>query len=128
MTVEALTHLTFQHHRAGEAVECYVRLVPGSRIESRRPAGDDGREIIAFTLAGRRFLAADSPPMHEWDFTPAVSVFLECDSPGQVDALVAGLGDGGVEFMPPGDYGFSPRFGWVRDRFGVSWQVGLPLT
>ena len=104
--VQVLTHLTFQHHRAGEAIEFYVGLIPDSRIDERVPVGE-GREMIRFTLAGRPFIAADSPPVHAWDFTPAVSIFLEC----------------GFVFMPLADYGFNPRFGWVADRFGVSWQL-----
>lgn len=120
--VQVLTHLTFQHHRAGEAIEFYVGLIPDSRIDERVPVGE-GREMIRFTLAGRPFIAADSPPVHAWDFTPAVSIFLECGTAAEVDRLFAALAEGGFVFMPLADYGFNPRFGWVADRFGVSWQL-----
>jgi predicted 3-demethylubiquinone-9 3-methyltransferase (glyoxalase superfamily) len=121
---EAITHLTFQHHRAGEAVEFYTALVPGSSIASRTQLSADGHELIHFTIAGRPFMAADSPPVHAWDFTPAVSIFLHCDDAAEVDRIFAALAEGGAQFMPLGDYGFSPRFGWCSDRFGVSWQIG----
>lgn len=122
--VDVLTHLTFQHHRAGDAVEFYTGLIPDSRITERTPVGE-GREMIAFTLAGRSFLAADSPPVHSWDFTPAVSIFLTCDTPDEVDALFAALSQDGFVFMPVADYGFNPHFGWCGDRFGVSWQLAV---
>lgn len=119
-----LTHLTFQHHRAGEAVEFYTSLVEGSSIDSRTPVGE-GREMITFTLGGRPFMAADSPPVHEWDFTPAMSMFLLCDTTAELDRLFTALSDGGVVFMPVANYGFNPHFGWCRDRYGVSWQLML---
>lgn len=122
--VTVATHLTFQHHPAADAVEFYTRLVPGSAITDRTPVGE-GREMISFTLAGRPFLAADSPPVHQWDFSPAVSIFLTCETAGQVDELFAELSAGGFVFMPVADYGFNSHFGWCRDRFGVSWQLAL---
>lgn len=121
---DVLTHLTFQHHRAGDAVEFYTGLIPDSAILSRTPVGE-GREMIGFTLGGRPFMAADSPPVHEWDFSPAVSIFLTCDTTAEVDALFEALSQDGLVFMPVDDYGFNPRFGWCRDRFGVSWQLAV---
>jgi predicted 3-demethylubiquinone-9 3-methyltransferase (glyoxalase superfamily) len=49
-----------------------------------------------------------------------------CDTAAELDRLYAALADGGEELMPVGSYGFTPRFGWVDDRFGVSWQLNLP--
>lgn len=121
---DVLVHLTFQRHRAADAAAFYVGVVPGSSLDEVVTVSD-GVELVRFRLAGRSFQAADSPPMHEWDFTPAVSVFLQCDSRGEVDQLFAALSDGGVVFMPVADYGFSPHFGWCADRFGVSWQIGV---
>lgn len=122
--VDVLTHLTFQHHPAGEAVEFYTGLIPNSAITQRTPVGE-GQEMITFTLAGRPFMAADSPPVHQWDFSPAVSVFLTCDTTEEVDSLFAALCEGGFVFMPVDDYGFNPHFGWCLDRFGVSWQLAV---
>ncbi len=110
----SLTHLTFQHHRAGEAVEFYTRLVPGSSIDSRAQLSADC-ELLQFTISGRPFIAADSPPVHAWDFTPAMSIYLSCDDAGEVDRVFDALAEGGEQFMPLGDYGFNPRFGWCKD-------------
>ena len=76
-----------------------------------------------FSLGGREFMAIDSPVEHDFTFTPAMSLFVDCDSEDEVDALAGALGEGGQVLMPVGEYGFSRRFGWVTDRFGVSWQL-----
>ena len=71
-------------------------------------------------------MANDSPPVHDFDFTPSTSIFLTVDSAEEVDALTTALGQGGKLHMPPDSYGFSQRFGWAQDRFGVSWQINCP--
>jgi predicted 3-demethylubiquinone-9 3-methyltransferase (glyoxalase superfamily) len=52
-------------------------------------------------------------------------VWIETDSEDEIERLYAALADGGSPLMPLGDYGFSRSFGWVNDRFGVSWQLSL---
>ncbi len=122
--MNVLTHLMFQDGLAHEAVARYVAIVPDSRIDEK--VGPDGTgQAIRFTLAGRPFLAFDSRPMHDFGFTPATSIYLECDSREQVDEIFEQLADGGAELMPRGEYPFSPWYGWCVDRSGVSWQVGV---
>lgn len=114
--------LMFQDGEARSAVERYVGLVPDSRIDE--VTGDDGPgQVIRFTLAGRGFVAFDSPIQHGFDFTPSTSIVLTLDSTDAVDAAFAGLSEGGGVLMPVGDHGFNPHFGWCTDRHGVSWQV-----
>jgi predicted 3-demethylubiquinone-9 3-methyltransferase (glyoxalase superfamily) len=79
----------------------------------------------AFTLNGVAFAANDSPPVHAFDFTPSMSIFVQCDSETELDRVFAALAEGGKVLMPPGDHGFSKKFGWCNDRFGVSWQVNF---
>jgi predicted 3-demethylubiquinone-9 3-methyltransferase (glyoxalase superfamily) len=117
---------------AEEAVGLYVTLFPDSgvtRLEKYGP-GEMGKEgtvkRVDFTLAGRPVVAIDSPVKHAFTFTPSVSLFADCETEAELDAAFARLSAGGAVLMPPGNYGFSAKFAWVNDRFGVSWQLNLP--
>ncbi|HEX4521551.1 MAG TPA: VOC family protein [Gaiellaceae bacterium] len=121
--MDVLTHLMFQDGRAREAAEWYVSLTPRSRIERVIDNGADGTTVY-FSLAERPFIAFDSPIRHDFDFTPAMSVFVRCDDDDQVHRLFRELAVDGEVKMPVADYGFSSCFGWTTDRYGVSWQIG----
>ncbi|MBA4809086.1 MAG: VOC family protein [Brevundimonas sp.] len=110
--------------RCEEALNFYAETAPDTRVVSldRHPDGR-GVAMARLSVAGLEIMANDSPPVHAFDFTPSFSIFLTVDEPEQVDALASALGEGGQALMPPGEYGFSRRFGWVQDRFGVSWQI-----
>jgi predicted 3-demethylubiquinone-9 3-methyltransferase (glyoxalase superfamily) len=82
--------------------------------------------MARLTVAGLEIMANDSPPIHDFDFTPSSSTFLTVDDPGAVDALAVALGVGGRPLMTSDVYGISRRFAWVQDRFGVSWQINCP--
>jgi predicted 3-demethylubiquinone-9 3-methyltransferase (glyoxalase superfamily) len=121
--MNVLTHLMFQDGRAREAAEWYVSLVPGSSTQ-RVIENDPGGVTVYFTLAGRDFIAFDSPTPHGFDFTPSMSIFVRCDDEGQVRLLFDQIASDGDVKMPVNDYGFSTCFGWATDRYGVSWQIG----
>ena len=121
--MDVLTHLMFQDGRAREAAEWYVSLVPGSSVE--RVAGNGaGGSTVYFELAGRSFIAFDSPIRHGFDFTPSTSIFVRCEDEAQVRRLFGEIASDGDVKMPLDDYGFSSCFGWATDRYGVSWQIG----
>jgi predicted 3-demethylubiquinone-9 3-methyltransferase (glyoxalase superfamily) len=89
-------------------------------------AGPEGSVKHArFRVAGQIVRCIDSYVKHEFTFTPATSFAVECESEEEIDRLYAALFDGGSVLMLLGDYGFSRRFGWVNDKFGVSWQINL---
>jgi predicted 3-demethylubiquinone-9 3-methyltransferase (glyoxalase superfamily) len=125
------TFLTFEG-RAEEAMAFYLSLfddaeiVSVSRYGAETPGAEGAVQHATFTLAGQQFMCIDSPVHHEFTFTPAVSLYVQCDSVEEIDRLYAALSQDGQELMALGDYGFSKRFGWVNDRFGVSWQLTLP--
>jgi predicted 3-demethylubiquinone-9 3-methyltransferase (glyoxalase superfamily) len=121
--MEVLTHLMFQDGRAREAAEWYVSLVPGSSIERVVDTGAGGLTVY-FDLAGRDFIAFDSPVRHGFDFTPSTSIFVVCEDEAQVRRLFDEIASDGDVKMPVDDYGFSSCFGWATDRYGVSWQIG----
>lgn len=62
---------------------------------------------------------------HDFTFTPSISLFVECESEMELEVAYQALSAGGELLMPLDNYGFSTRFGWVNDRFGVSWQLNL---
>lgn len=127
MSQRAFPHLMFEG-RAEEALAFYAEVLPDASVSflHRWPEGGPapGKVWLAeLTVAGTCIRLADSPMPHAFGFTPAISVFLELDDAAAVDAVAACVLEGGQALMPPGDYGFSERFAWVQDRFGVSWQL-----
>jgi predicted 3-demethylubiquinone-9 3-methyltransferase (glyoxalase superfamily) len=127
----ATPFLLFQRARAREAIDFYVATVPGSRVDSielfgAEGPGPKGTVLRAhLTLAGQEVMIHDSFIVHGFDFTPSISFFLDCDDEAEFDRLFAALGEGGQVLMPPANYGWSPKFGWLSDAFGVSWQLNL---
>lgn len=131
MARQVTTQLMFEGV-AEEAMNHYVSLFADSEVKQVERYGPDGPgaegtiKRATFTLAGREFACIDSPIEHGFTFTPSVSLFVDCESGTELEAAFGRLSDGGGVLMPVGDYGFSTRFAWVTDRFGVSWQLNLP--
>ena len=131
MEQNIITSLTFQKNDAEEAMNFYVQLFDNSRIIDLHRWGKDGPGKegtimqATFELNGQKFMCSDSPPVHNWDFTPAVSNFVECKDEEEIERLFTKLSEGGEIAMPLNNYGFSQKFAWVLDRFGVSWQLNL---
>ncbi len=95
----------------------------------RYAAGEQGAvgtvKLAEFAFGDQRFLCIDSPVKHNFTFTPSVSIFVECSDESEQERAYAKLSEAGIVRMPLDNYGFSKRFGWVSDRFGVSWQLNL---
>lgn len=116
-------HLWFDT-QAVEAAEFYTSLFPGSRIQNvgtltNTPSGHT--DIVSFELFGQPFKAISAGPLFK--FTPAISFLVACDTTDEVDTLWSKLSEGGKELMPLDSYPFSKRYGWIEDRYGLSWQV-----
>ncbi|GAB3492331.1 VOC family protein [Nocardiopsis coralliicola] len=130
-TEKRVTPFLMFEGQAEAAMAFYTSLFDDAEIVdvTRYGPGGDGPEgtvaQATFRLAEQTFLCIDSPVSHGFGFTPAVSLFVQCTSPAEIDRLFAALSDGGEVLMPLDSYGFSARFGWVNDRFGVSWQLSL---
>ncbi len=117
---------------AEAAMDFYVSLFPGGRIEDitrygPEGPGKEGSVVRAtFVLEDQRVMCIDSPAQHGFTFTPSFSFFVDCETDGDLQRLIDALSQGGAFLMPPDNYGFSRRFAWLNDRFGVSWQLNLP--
>jgi predicted 3-demethylubiquinone-9 3-methyltransferase (glyoxalase superfamily) len=118
---------------AEAAARFYTSVFPDSRVTavSRYPAGFDNPSgkprgsvmTVAFEIAGSPFTALNGGPM--FTINPTVSFFAHTRSVAETERIATALADGGMYLMPLGEYPWSPRYAWVQDRFGVSWQVML---
>jgi len=116
---------------ADKAMNFYVSLFGDSHIDriERYGPGEHAAEgtikVADFTLGGHHMKCIDSPIKHNFTFTPSTSIFVECIDEAELENGFTQLSEGGAILMPLDNYGFSRRFGWVNDRFGVSWQLNL---
>ena len=89
-------------------------------------AGEEGTVLHAtFSLYGQGFMCIDSNMKHDFSFTPAMSLYVTCATEEEIGRLFEKLSQGGQVFMPLAAYPFSDKFGWLSDKFGVSWQLNL---
>lgn len=126
-----IPHLWFDKE-AKEAAKFYTALFHDSKITNittlhDTPSGDC--DVVSFELAGQEFMAISAGPLFK--FNPSIS-FLVNFNPAQhqdarqrLDAVWEKLIDGGSELMPLKEYPFSKRYGWVQDKYGLSWQLIL---
>jgi len=125
------TFLTFQKEDAEQAMNFYVELFSNSKILDLKRwentgAGKEGTIMLGtFSLNGKLFKCSDSPPVHEWGFTPAISNYVECTDENELQHLFTKLSENGKVMIPLDNYGFSQKFGFVEDKFGISWQLNL---
>ena len=88
--------------------------------------GAEGTVLHAtFSLNGQTFMCIDSYVKHQFTFTPAMSLYVTCQTEAEIDELFEKLSQGGETLMPLGSYPFSEKFGWTADKYGVSWQLTL---
>ncbi|WP_433380114.1 VOC family protein [Streptosporangium sp. CA-115845] len=130
MSQKITTFLMFEG-AAEEAVTFYTSLFDDAEILAIARYGPEGPgtegsvQHATFRLAGQEYMAIDSNVSHAFTFTPSVSLYVQCESEAEIERLYAALLENGEPLMPLGSYGFSKRFGWTNDRFGVSWQLNL---
>lgn len=129
---QKITPFLWFDNQAEEAMNFYVSIFKNAGVLSvsrygEGGYGDAGTVMTAsFRIAGHEFTALNGGPF--FTFTPAVSYFVKCENEHEVDDLWAKLGEGGSALMELDKYPFSDRYGWLVDRFGVSWQVSLAGT
>ena len=117
--------------QAEAAASFYLAAFPEGRVDAvaryprsgRNPANRPPGSVLTvdFTIAGQRFTVMNGGPSFRPN--PSVSFHVHLPDAAAVDALYAALGEGGMDLMPLDAYPWSPRFVWLQDRFGVSWQL-----
>jgi predicted 3-demethylubiquinone-9 3-methyltransferase (glyoxalase superfamily) len=106
-----VTYLWFDN-QAEEAANYYTSLFPDSKIASSMPGPDGKPMVVNFQLAGQEFIALNGGP--QFKFTEAISLLVNCQDQAEVDRLWNKLvGDGGEE----------SQCGWLKDKYGLSWQI-----
>lgn len=130
-TMSKTTPFLMFEGQAEEAINFYTSIFQDSEVIhlSRYKAGEPGNEgqvsRAVFSINGQEFLCTDSSVQHAFTFTPSISLYVDCDSEEEITEAFAKLSDGGQLLMPLDKYPFSKKFGWVQDKFGVSWQLNL---
>ncbi|AYY14172.1 VOC family protein [Actinobacteria bacterium YIM 96077] len=130
-TPQKITTMLMFEGQAEEAMTLYMSLFDDAEVIAISRYGPDGAgaegsvEHATVSLAGQQLMCIDSVMQHDFSFTPSTSLFVNCTTEDEIDRLHAALSDGGEQLMPLGSYGFSTKFAWLNDRFGVSWQLNL---
>jgi predicted 3-demethylubiquinone-9 3-methyltransferase (glyoxalase superfamily) len=122
-TKKIVPHFWFDKE-AKEAAKFYTSIFKGSRVKNtsmlhNTPSGLV--DIVTIELSGREFMLISAGPLFK--FNPSVSFLVACETKEEVDTLWEKLSEGGLPLMPLDKYPFSERYGWIQDKYGVSWQV-----
>lgn len=118
-------HLWFDTE-AKEATAFYVSLFANSKVDDVRtitgtPSGDC--DIVNFNLAGQDFMAISAGPYFK--FNPAISLFVVFDSEVEIETVWNKLIEGGKALMPFDTYPWATKYGWLQDKYGLSWQLSM---
>lgn len=124
-TNKIVPHLWFDKE-AKEAANFYVSIFPNSKLKgittiSGTPGGD--ADIVSFSLWGSDFMAINAVPIFK--FNPSISLFVYCGSEKEIDRIYKALMDGGQAMMPLDKYPWSPKYAWVQDKYGLTWQLDM---
>ena len=106
--------------KAEEAMNFYTSVFSNAKRGRVNPM------TASFELYGQSFIALNGGP--QFKFTPAISFFISCNTEQEVDSLWQKLMEGGSALMPLNKYPFSEKYGWVQDKYGLSWQLNLAST
>ncbi|KAA0967046.1 VOC family protein [Sporosarcina sp. ANT_H38] len=116
------TFLMFEGN-AQDAMNFYTSVFDQSEILNVLHHENGTVMHATFKIKGQTFMCIDSTINHEFTFTPSISLFVTCDTEEEIDRLFEQLSQDGQVLMSLSATPVSEKFGWVGDRFGVSWQL-----
>ncbi len=128
-TRQKITPFLWFDGKAEEAAKFYVSIFKNSKIVTMKSWGEGihfPKEQImtaTFELDGQQFYAFDAGPMFK--FNPSISFFVICETENETDTIWQKLSEGGMVMMALDKYDWSEKYGWLQDRFGISWQISL---
>jgi len=132
--IQKITPFLWFDNQAEEAVNFYTSIFKNSKIkfvthyspEAAKASGRKEGSVLtnSFQIEGQEFTALNGGPVFQ--INPSISFFVNCDTAEEVDHLWSKLSIGGEVLMKLDKYPFSEKYGWVKDRFGVTWQLILP--
>ncbi|WP_411842538.1 VOC family protein [Salinicoccus sp. HZC-1] len=129
--MKSMTPFLMFEGRAKEAMEYYMEIFEDAEIRYMREYDEDSPEMQDKVMQGvirihdQLIMVMDSEVPHEFSFTPSMSFFIECNSLPEIEHYYRKLKKKGAIHMPLDEYGFSNRFAWVQDQFGVTWQLNF---
>ncbi len=103
--------------QAKEAATFYCSLFDGAKITAENPM------VVMVEIDGKKLMHLNGGPIFK--ITPAISLFVHCETDREIEALWGKLSAEGEAIMPLGSYPWSGKYGWVKDRFGLTWQLML---
>ncbi|MEO7265719.1 MAG: VOC family protein [Ferruginibacter sp.] len=103
--------------QAKEAAEFYCSVFNNSKITTNTPM------VVMFEIEGKKIMGLNGGPMFK--ITPAISFFVSCESVQEIDDTWKKLSEGGSAMMPLDKYPWAEKYGWVKDKFGMTWQLML---
>lgn len=113
--MQKITPFLWFDGRAEEAMKFYTSVFKNSKVKNVSPGPDGSIMTATFELEGQEFIALNGGPLFK--FTEAVSFFVKCETQEEIDELWEKLTEGGQE----------SRCGWLKDKFGLSWQIIPPI-
>jgi predicted 3-demethylubiquinone-9 3-methyltransferase (glyoxalase superfamily) len=115
--MQKITPFLWFDGKAEEAMRFYVSIFKNSKVGSITRYGDAGPGpkgtvmVVTFQLDGQEFIALNGGP--QFTFSPAISLVVNCETQGEVDAFWEKLSEGGEKL----------QCGWLKDKYGLSWQI-----
>ena len=124
--IQKITPFLWLDKEAGEAAKLYTSIFKGSKVKDKTTLHDTPSgtvEIVTIEILGQSFTLTSAGP--SFKLNPSISFHVICKSKEEVDLIWGKLSDAGTVLMDLGEYPFSERYGWVQDKYGLSWQIIL---
>jgi predicted 3-demethylubiquinone-9 3-methyltransferase (glyoxalase superfamily) len=132
--IQKITPFLWFDNQTEEAVNFYLTVFNNSKIKTATRYGEEGAKAtgmpensvmtMAFQIEGQDFVAMNGGPVFQ--ITPTISFFVNCETIQEIDRLWGKLSQNGTVMMELGNYPFAEKYGWIQDKYGVSWQLILP--